>query len=1161
MFPTPVHRTPSSPTMLRTWAVRCASVGLLMILCSCGSGSGTEGGGGGTQYYVSLNFSPSSITVYPNSTWTVVVTAATNTSLTPTVSLGTLPFGITSTTPFPLAVPSVGAPITFQSASTLASGSYTIVVNGQAGTATTSAKLAATVPSGAPPGFSLFSGFVSEIGLSPGSSIQVQVTSTVLGIASYNLQLSLGTPPAGITTSINPQMIPVGSSATLTVTASNTAPQAQNVSITLTGTASASVPTASLNFLLDVTQPPGSLPNNRTDYVSTDDTPYAAVYDSVHGQIFASNESWNRVDVISTTTHAVVTRIPLPDPRGIDITQDGSTVWVATGSRQVFSISTTNFAISRYLLPLGSTLSYWEGSWLLALSDGTVMLVTNSGTNTGTSGVLIWNPLSNTILFPATPAPIVGSLFSRSGDGNRVFFLSNTGFYYDVPTQAFSAATTLPGTVLNGAVNLDGSRIAECDNFGGAYMFDQNFNLIGLLPAYGFGIPPFFEGGSVFSPDGSYLYQEALLNVPMIFKVDASTLKVLSISPAMPMIPADVGISPSYYVPDPFAVDTTGMVFGLEYWGIAFDDSAFAQNYSLSQPGSPTGLQDLNPWFGPLAGGTTSGGFLELFSLTPDVWYGPNRGTASLGINSSVVTSVGSLTITSPPATQPGPVNVKLLFPDGTEVFDPLAFSYGPSLQYTLLSGADPQGNSPGQVVGYGLPGDNGISGTLTVGGSAATLATPGPHGWPFAGTAYPSEVLSFTVPPGNPGLADITLTTPDGSWTIPKAIFYANSVTDYSSPDTFNAVLYDKGRQQLYLSAGDHIDVFSLTSNQFLAPLTPPATGASKQFAGMALTPDGTSLLATDAADGSLAVIDPDNPSSAYAVSIVAVFGGPGIVINPTYVAATSNNEAFVTGGGEFLVNLTTRTVGRPPEGPNECTDSYVSATDSGNLVAIGGGPPFCIYDVTTNTYVSTQGYQLNGAAFSGDGNVAASEFVFTDSSANVVNRVARPDIYYSAIGTNSAYPNLPNPLLNDAGSLYFMAYPNFVDIMDVLHGILRMRFSLSETVQNVPVPMAIDPGGRFIYLITNQGLTIVDLGQAPLSIGWLNITSASPGAQVTIRGSGFDSSTTATVGGQSASVSLVDENTLTLTIPSVSSGPAAIALTNSEGASYTGLALLTIQ
>src|SRR5439155_25363753 len=92
-------------------------------------------------------------------------------------------------------------------------------------------------------------------------------------------------------------------------------------------------------------------------------------------------------------------------------------------------------------------------------------------------------------------------------------------------------------------------------------------------------------------------------------------------------------------------------------------------------------------------------------------------------------------------------------------------------------------------------------------------------------------------------------------------------------------ADLFDAGRNQLYLSAGDHIDVFSLVSNQFLTPITPPAQGASKQFAGLALSLDGSLLLATDLLDGSLGAINPDTPSNSYVIPIA-------LSIQPIHVA-----------------------------------------------------------------------------------------------------------------------------------------------------------------------------------------------------------------------------------------------------------------------------------
>ena len=75
-------------------------------------------------------------------------------------------------------------------------------------------------------------------------------------------------------------------------------------------------------------------------------------------------------------------------------------------------------------------------------------------------------------------------------------------------------------------------------------------------------------------------------------------------------------------------------------------------------------------------------------------------------------------------------------------------------------------------------------------------------------------------LPAGKSGHADVTLTTPAGAETLSKAFQYAASVTDYSSPDTFQAIAYDAGRKNLYLAAGDHVDVFSLTSNQFGTPM-----------------------------------------------------------------------------------------------------------------------------------------------------------------------------------------------------------------------------------------------------------------------------------------------------------------------------------------------------
>ena len=433
----------------------------------------------------------------------------------------------------------------------------------------------------------------------------------------------------------------------------------------------------------------------------------------------------------------------------------------------------------------------------------------------------------------------------------------------------------------------------------------------------------------------------------------------------------------------------------------------------------------------------------------------------------------------------------------------------------------------------------------------------------PFSGEPYPSTILSYTLPAGMPGWADVQVSTPIGSGVLPKSVFYAKSVTDYASPDSFAAMLVDEKRKQVYLSAGDHIDVFSTASGQFLAPLKPVAQGAKKQFAGLALTPGGSQLLAADLTDGSLAVINPDTGTSTY---IPVVAAGPGInncEVGPLYVAAasTATNLAFVTTGslpapscppyaGAYVVNLQTHAVTSPT-----CSGTGVDATSDGNFVVFGGAP--CIYSAQSSSY-TTGSFPYQGASgvidISGDGNVLASNQVLGDVHGNQLGSIAHPIPLYGPT-VNSANPAsvLLQPRLNASGSLLYYGYPNYFEIVDVAHASLRMRFALTETVQATASPMAIDSGGRNVYLITDKGLTAIDLGAAPLSIGHLSQQNAGPGTQIVVRGSGFDSGTTATVGGIAATVSFTDENTLALTIPAAASGPQDIVLTKLDGESYT--------
>jgi hypothetical protein len=1124
-----------------------------------------------TPAVVALCSSPAPATIYASTSFSLSLSAAeVNTTAVPVVSLGALPTGVTLTSPASISIPSSGAALTFTAASSVVPGTYSIPITGQAGPLSVTGSLQLNIQTGPPPSFGFGQPVSQELGVAIGGSGQIQFDTIESGAADYNIIPTVSGLPSGTTATVSPSTFIPGQTVTVTITTASTAPVSQNVTVTLTGTPVASVPPAQVSFLLDVTAPPGSLPDNRTDFISTAGTPYAAVYDSTHNQIFSSNPSWNRVDVISNQSHKIIGSVNIRDPQGIDITPDNSTIWVATGTPQIYSIDTSTLAVTHFTLPSNlSSSSFssvpWVGGSLLTLSDGTLLLQTNPYS----SGVsVVWTPATNSF---TSLTGFLGPLL-RSGDHSRAYatLVNSSTCQTMMYTVASKATTTFPSSSEGcgfDAANTDGSRLVGSSN--GTYgIYDGNFNLLGNLPgaAYSAGIS--FYGGFVFSADSTTVYQigTASSNLPVILTYDVASMTLKGTAPAM-----------TGNVTTPFAVDPTGLILGLQNFGIAFEDSTFFQTYSASQPG-PSNSLFLSPLAGPIGGGTASSPYGG-YSLIPDVWYGQNRGSASI--------SGDIVTITSPAGDASGPVNLKFLFPDGTQIFNPQAFSYSTYPQYATLSGASPNGGIPGQIAGYGLPADA-SGGTMTIAGQAATITTTTTQYPPYTGEPFPSTFLDFTIPAGTPGWADLQIQTPIGTGTLPKAIFYAKSVTDYSSSDTFTDVLYDTARQQVYLSGSDHIDVFSLTSNQWLTPLKPAAIGSNSQFRGLTLTPDGSQLLAANFLDSSVGVINPDTPSQTFAIGLPGTSAGSGTcATGPFSVAALAGGQAFVstglpTGIGGcpynetlYLVNLQTHSATTiTPLVPLEFICQNVGSTNEssadGTLAIVSAEEgSTCLYSAISNSFISGQTAVVDyyGVAMAGDGNLASAGNAFLDASGNMVGSLARPVALFNG-QTVTPYPlnnypanSLQRPRLNAAGSLYYWAYPNYFEIFDVPTATLRLRFSLTETVQNVETPIAIDTGGRQVFLITSAGLTIVDLGSAPLSIGHLSPSTASSGTQIQIRGSGFKSGITTAIGGQPATISFTDENTLTVTVPTLSSGPQNMTLTNPDGTTYTLQGAITVQ
>jgi len=1108
---------------------------------------------------------PVAPTIYAPSSFSLTVQPSeVNISGNGTLTLGALPTGITWANTS-VSLPPSGTSLHLQAASTTASATYAISLNAAVAGTNAQGTFNFTVSTGAPPSFSLYSPR-TEVGVPIGGSgsIQFQTSASQGGSVDYDVTPSVSGLPPGTTATFSPSVFSVGQNVTVTLSAANNAPVTQNATVTLIGTPSAQAANATANFFADITQPPGSLPGNRADFVSTAGTPYAAVYDALHNLIFSSNPSWNCVDVISNATHKIIKSIPVRSPRGIDITQNNSTVWVQGESVNIYGINTNSLQATEYTIPKGPVAPdgfpvFFSDARLLALSDGSIFIYFSASGAGGSPPVGIWNPQSQQMTVVASGVNSMLGIPVRSGDGTRVYApgsATESASGMSVYNVSSKTLTTLnSGTTYNPivAVNHDGSELV-LGNSSSMSLYNSNLTLLGAVPGTSTGFGPDFllDGGLLFSADGTKLYEIAQYGLPAILTIDASNpsnLSVLGVAPTSDSQAAGAASS----TPTPFAIDATGMVLAIQNYGISFEDSTFYQTYATNQPTVNGGVGYSSAYAGPLAGGTTS--TLYTFpNLTPDVWFGQTRGSASISPGAGS-TAPGEVTFTSPPSSTPGPVNVKFIYPDGEQTLAAQLFSYSTFPEYAVMSGSSPTGGAPAQVIGYGLPQDP-SGGTVTVGSNTATITSAAGLYAPFSAEPIPSTVLNYTFPAGSPGLADLTVITPIGTGTLPKSIFYAKSVTDYSSADTFTAVLFDAKRNQLYLSAGDHIDVFSTASNQFVTPLQPAAVGAQKEFAGLALTPDGSQLIVADWLDSSIGVINPDTLST-FAIPLPLSTPITVCPSGPLYVAATSANQAFVDMGGlppgcsglTYIANLQTHAVA-----VSECTGPGLDASADGNFVVIDNGP--CIYSVQNASFIqaSFPFAQLGfGVGISGDANVIASNQILGDINGNILGSLAEPVALYGS-PTNSNPPELLlRPRLNVSGSLYYLAYPNFFEIIDVAHAILRMRFSLTETVQSTASSLAIDSGGRYVYLLTNQGLTVVDLGAAPLSIGHLSPQNAAPGTQVTVRGSGFDSSITATVGGVAASVSFTDQNTLTLIVPTATSGPQDIVLTRGDGETYT--------
>ena len=458
---------------------------------------------------------------------------------------------------------------------------------------------------------------------------------------------------------------------------------------------------------------------------------------------------------------------------------------------------------------------------------------------------------------------------------------------------------------------------------------------------------------------------------------------------------------------------------------------------------------------------------------------------------------------------------------------------------------------------------------------------------------SYPFSLERITVqtPTGSSGKADVFVSAPSGSTTSAKSFQYLQSVQSYSKAGSFRFVLYDQGRQRLYLTNIDHVDVFDLQQNVFLTPIQPPGGPAPNVgLRGLALSPDNSQLIAADFGAQNVYLLDPVAGTG----TTVAVGGVPGFTNSgPARLAATSAQTVFVGLSGEggstgacssclAQMNLTVTPPTIQPAPQPQVTSltgaPLLQGTASGNqvFVAFGASPggPVAVWDASVPNQFATSAANDSttdlGAASDG------SKFAIQAQGALEIRGA---DLSLTSVPASAELAQIPGRAyvpgvaLHPSGALIYQPFltgatggpgvKGGIDILDTHSGTLRLRIFLPQQFMTDVDGLhgsflATDENGQRLFAITssdgtpqNAALTVVHLAAVPLGIGSISPSSvgAAAGASLTIRGSGFQSGTAVSINGKAARVTFKDVNTLQIVTPSLTPGPQQVTITNPDG------------
>ena len=221
--------------------------------------------------------------------------------------------------------------------------------------------------------------------------------------------------------------------------------------------------------------------------------PLANLVMDATGHVFASNPTRNEIDVVDVHTSTLETMIPVgSEPRGLDLTPDGATLYVAdSGGSQVSVIDVASRRETRRINIPPPTLANSDSPWSIAVANNGQALLGMTLYGFGSSGRMLELNLATGTVRLRTDFQhglAADTTLTPSGDHSHIGVVEDTSggsvWVYDAATDSFGTSRQLANNYVNLAVDRTGSRVVVDP---GAHVLDNGV-VTGTVPAGGWGI-------------------------------------------------------------------------------------------------------------------------------------------------------------------------------------------------------------------------------------------------------------------------------------------------------------------------------------------------------------------------------------------------------------------------------------------------------------------------------------------------------------------------------------------------------------------------------------------------------------------------------------------------------------------------------------------------